>query len=329
MAPRQNAGFFLGYGAAPIPFGLPLFGRDSRVFFVDYTNGLDGNPGTSVLKPLKTLDRLHDLMTAGRNDVGFILGDGSTTATQRLSESLTWSKNACHLIGVTAPNMVAHRARISHLTTATTNINPLMTVSASGCIFANFSYFQGIGQASTDEQLLVVSGSRNWFWNVHFGGMGHANGAARAGSYVLGLSGGENLFEKCTIGLETTARSAANASVVLQGSSAQRNKFLDCDFQMYPTANSPLFLDAATAGVLNGSTMHFKNCSFRTLMNASGSTQPSVNCTVNAAVNGTIYFDRCTTGAAKWAAATAQVKVASGQDEDGFNGGVFASAADS
>lgn len=321
-------------------FGVPLVGGIGSIpltgkwWFCDYANGSDdnatsGSDGAPPDAPLKTISYAHSIATAGRNDVIVIMGDGSTTASQRLTETLTWSKNATHLVGMTAPSMFAQRARITTLTTATTNITPLMTVSASGCIFSNFSFFQGVGQSATDEKLINISGDRNYFGNVQFGGMGATAGAARAGSYIIGFTGGdENLFEGCAIGLETVARSAANASVKLV-SASQRNIFQDCVFQMYPTANSPLFVDASLSAGLNGSTMIFRRCSFQGLLGAASGTQPSVTCTVAADVNGTIYFDGCTTVAAKYAAATALVKVAGYPQSNGFVGGVFANAADS
>lgn len=312
--------------------GIPMTGR---WFFCDYANGSDGN-GTSAdgappNAPLKTIGQAHTLAVAGRNDVVAIIGDGSTTATQRLTAKLTWSKNATHLIGITAPVMEFQRARIAPLTTATVNINPLFEISASGCFFGNFSFFQGIGQASTDEKLIdiLAAGQRNCFWNVDFGGMGHANGAARAGSYVMSLAGSENNFVNCSIGLETIQRSAANASVKLAGTSAQRNKFIECTFPMAASATSPLYLDASAASVLNGSSMTFRRCTFRNLLNISGASTPAVTCTVNAAVNGTIFFEECNTMATKWAAATAQVKVIGFATGNGFSNGTFASAADS
>lgn len=164
--------------------GAPFF--TGNWYFVDAVHGSDGNTGAAD-SPLATLTQAYSKTVSGNNDVVVIVGDGATTGTQRLSATLTWANNATHLIGMTAPVMQAQRARIAPVTTATTNINPLMTVSGSGCYFGNFSFFQGIGQASTDEQLIVVSGSRNCFWNVDFGGIGATAGAARAGSYVIGL----------------------------------------------------------------------------------------------------------------------------------------------
>lgn len=309
--------------------GIPLTGN---WWFCDYANGSDGNgdsqSGASPQAPLKTITAAYDRCTSGNNDVVVIMGDGATTATQRLESSFTWAKNATHLVGMTAPVGQAQRARISTLTTATTNINPLMTVSGNGCIFQNFSFFQGVGQASTDEKLIDITGDRNYFGNVQFGGMGHAAGAARAGSYIINLSGGdENLFQNCFIGLETIQRSAANASVLL--TLGQRNEFRGCVFPVNSSASSPLVLNANTSGALNGSAMYFRECMAYYLRNISGATQPAVLATVHASVNGLILFDRTTHNMAKYAAATNNIMVSGFAIGNGFSSGTFASAADS
>lgn len=298
-----------------------------NVFWLDPANGDDLNDGSSPNSAFATLTAAYAATVSGNNDVIILMGDGTTAAIARLAATLTWAKDATHLIGITAPVMEEQRARISTPLGATVNINPLLNVTGSGCIFQNFSTFQGVGQATTDEKLIDIAGHRNYFNNVQFGGMGHANGAARAGSYVIGLNGGgENLFEHCSIGLETIARSAANASVKLLAAS-QRNQFRNCEFPMYPTANTPLFVNANLANGLNGSTMKFTRCAFRGLLGASSGTQPAVTSTIAADVNGDLYFDQCSTVAAKWAAATARVHV-SGVVANGFNGGVFQDAAD-
>lgn len=289
--------------------GAPFF--TGTWYFCDYANGNDGNTGASD-NPLKTIVEAHNRMTAGKNDVAIIVGDGSTTATQRLEASLTWSKNACHLIGMTAPVLENQRARISTLTTATVNINPLMTISASGCYFGNFSFFQGVGQSATDEQLLEITGDRNYFGNVQFGGMGAAAGAARAGSYcILFTDGDENLFEHCSIGLETIQRTTANASVRVRTGS-QRNQFRDCQFVMAAADTAPLAVDANASNALNGSTMTFTRCLFRNLLNISAAATPAVVFTVAADVNGTIYLYDCAANASNWSANTVLIQNSSG-----------------
>lgn len=310
-------------------FGVPILGGGGIPFtgkrwFVDPANGNDNNPGNTPNRALRTLSKAHDKAVAGRNDVVILIGDGGTAATARLTSSLAWSKNATHLVGVAAPTGIAQRARISHLTTATVNINPLMTISASGCVFANFSFFQGIGQATTDEQLIDITGSRNYFHNVHFGGMGHANGAARAGSHIIYLNGGsENTFERCVIGLDTIARSAANSSVKLRGA-ATRNVFIDCDFLMYATATSPLFVDANAANSIDRFAI-FRRCNFLPAANIGSAASPAAVVAPHANQNGTILLDACTAhSTTDWTASdTPLVKLANMVSTNGDTGGEF------
>ena len=113
-------------------FGVPIIGGIGGIpltgtwYFVDPLNGSDGNDGLAPSSALQTLYQAHNYMTAGKNDVAYLIGNGGTTATARLSlalaqsidptvtaGTLVWSKNACHLIGEAAPTMVAQRARIA------------------------------------------------------------------------------------------------------------------------------------------------------------------------------------------------------------------------
>jgi hypothetical protein len=309
-------------------FGVPVLGNIGGIpltgtyYFVNPATGSDAYDGLSPETPFQSLTAAYNSATAGNNDVIVLIGDGSTAGTARLTSTLTWAKNATHLIGVTAPTMIAQRARISHLTTATTNFK-LLSVTASGCIFSNFSLFQGIGQASTDEQLADISGDRNYFGNVQFGGIGAANGASRAGSYSVYVNGGsENTFDGCTFGLDTIARSAANASVKFAGQ-AQRNVFQNCLFPMYATATSPWFIDANSVSSIDRFQL-FKGCTF---INTGTSTAAAV-VSFNASQGGTIVLDNCTAaGASKWTASATGTVVVSGPVPNGATSGVAVTSA--
>lgn len=281
-----------------------------NIYYVDPSQA--GNGVGTINSPFNSLTAGYNRAVAGNNDIVVLVGNGGTTASARLATTLDWAKNATHLVGVTAPVQEAQRARITTVTGATVNVNPLMTVSASGCIFSNFSFFQGIGQSATDEQLINITGSRNYFGNVQFGGMGAAAGAARAGSYNILLSGGgENLFDRCSIGLETIQRSAANANVRVR-SGAQRNQFWDCEFVMAASATSPLYLDVNASNALNGSTLVMRRCLLRNLLNISSAATPAVAITVAADANGTIVVDSCKAMATDWSAASTLVQLING-----------------
>lgn len=312
-------------------FGVPLVGSLSGIpftgnwYFVDAVRGSDGNTGGAG-DPLQTITRAYALCTEGNNDVVVLVSAPTTaaptTGTFRLSAQLDWAKSATHMVGMTAPTMIGQRARISTATGATTNIADLFKVSAQGCYFANFSIFQGVGQASTDEQLCQITGQRNAFYNVGFQGMGSANGAGRAGSYVIYLNGGsENTFVGCQIGVDTQSRSAANASVKLR-SAATRNIFQDCLFPVYATATSPLVVDAAASGSIDRFAW-FKNC----LITNFGTSALAAVVGYHASQGGFVLMDNCSAaGCTDWTAAdTSTVKI-SGPVPNGDTSGMMANA---
>ena len=110
-------------------FGIPVLGGAAipftgTYFFVDAVNG--SNQGTSNGSAFASVYKAYSMCTSGNNDVIFIIGNGGTTATQRLSlanaqavdstvsaGTLVLNKNAVHIIGITAPTGVAQRCRFA------------------------------------------------------------------------------------------------------------------------------------------------------------------------------------------------------------------------
>ena len=263
------------------------------IFYVDPANGANTNSGRSINSAKATLAAALALCTAGKNDTVFLIGNGASSGSARPTETLVWSKNATNLIGITAPTSIAQRARISTPAGQATNINPLIQVTADGCTFKNFSLFQGVGQAATAEQLWEDQGERNYYENIHFGGMGHANGAGQAASYCVSLNGGgEHRFKQCTFGLDTIVRSAANATLLVRSASA-RNVFEDCRFLSAGSAGTPHFVDVNAANSL-GRFLHFRNCAFMNSLNISpGATAMDDVVDTHANQNGYVLMDQC------------------------------------
>lgn len=289
---------FSGLQVAGIPIistGTP-FGRNSKVFFVDPVNGLDGNRGTTMDRPIKTLSKALSLCTAGRNDTVYLIGNGQTSGSARLDETLVWSKDQTHLIGVCAPTKVAMRARIA--TTSGTDFTPLITISGDGCIFQNLHAFHGY--ATAEAQICVnVTGERNYFENCHFAGMGNATAGDDAGSSSLSLTGdGENTFVGCTIGLDTVARSTTNAEIDLK-SAAVRNTFKDCLILAFADNAGHLFVKADGSGDLDRWVL-FDNCTF---INPTNSTATTMTAAIahHASAGGHIIIKDCgLIGATDW-----------------------------
>jgi hypothetical protein len=314
-------------------FGIPVLGGaglpfTGNYYFVDAVNGADGNDG-SASSPKQNLTTALSLCVSGNNDVIFLIGDGGTAATQRLTETLAWNKNATHLIGITAPTRVAQRARISHAATApTTAFTPMVLVTGSGCLFANFSLFEGFNEA-TAVVTWEDQGSRNYYQNVAFQGMGaDAKSADAAGSADLLLTGGgEHTFVNCTIGLDTIARGAANANVRIRSASA-RNTFDNCLLLCSADAATPIFVDTDAANSLNRWVM-FKECDFLNALNiSSGATALTAAIAYDAAQNGTVFVNKCSKcNTTDWTAAdTATVQLANMPATSGDTGGEYVSS---
>lgn len=286
--------------------GLPL--TSGNVYFVDYVNGSDGNTGAAD-SPLQTLYGAHYKMTAGQNDVAVIVSDGSTAATQRLSlanaqvlnpaataGTLVWSKDACHIVGMCSPTMVSQRARIAPptgtYTQATFGSGNFVTVSASGCIFANFSVFNGFSTGGANQIAWTDSGGRNYYSNVMFGGAADTASAQSTSSRSLLISGvGEHTFDSCEFGVDTVTRTVANATLQFSGGTA-RNTFRGCNFAFQTSAATPLgILVAAAAGIDRW--QKFDRCTFINNI-ASTSTTMSALATLPASAGGLLLMKDCT-----------------------------------
>ena len=246
---RANA--FIGLG------GLLTQGN---VWHVKPGSGADGQSGKTATEAVATVAKALSLATADQNDIILLYAEDNSASgtTDYQSSTLTWNKDAVHLIGVTAPVAVSHRARIAQLSTAT-GLTQLMSVTASGCLFKNISIFHGVADA-TSLVALQVSGERNVFENVHIAGVGDVTMSA-AGAASLELEGGsENVFRNCTIGVDTIARDADVAEIRFDGAAA-RNTFEDCLIQGFISAAGYVHVKVEDSTGIDRWQI-FKNCLF-------------------------------------------------------------------
>lgn len=283
-----------------------------RVFWVDPANGSDQQDGNTLQQALQTITEAHSRMTAGLNDVCLLVSDGSTTGTARISELFTWSKNACHLVGLGAPSY-NNRARIGVTSGATAFAN-FMKVTASGCIFKNFSIFND--NAIAAQKTWIEQGGRNYYEDILFGGMGDTTSVASTTSRIMELGGsgasGENVFNRCTFGIDTQSRSVANSTIEFVGSS-KRNLFRDCLFNMRAGATTALHIKSSGTNPLETFQM-FKDCIFHNTYPHSSASLMAAVATLAASGNGRLIMNGCTRfGATDWgtdATSLAQMYVA-------------------
>lgn len=190
-------------------------------------------------------------MTTGRNDVLLISPDSHSQA-----DSITWSKNMTHLVGMYPPTMISQRSRIGH----SANFDKLLDITGYGNLFANFELQYGRGSAA-NLTCCQITGNRNTFKNVHFGAPFNATEADQATFKVIGIaetSGGDGLehyFDHCTIGADTIAWTNGD---MIKYSGTPRMVFEDCQLIMRADNAQVTFMDG-TAGDGAGFVI-FKNC---------------------------------------------------------------------
>lgn len=294
-------------------FGAPVGGlfTTGTPYFVKPSSGSDGNTGKSPDKAFKTLAKALASATADKNDVVYFIAEDNTASgtTDYQSTELDWNKDGVHLIGINSGNGIQNRSRIAQLSTAT-DVDGLFTVSASNCLIANISVFQGVDDA-TSVGAVKVTGERNKFYNCTFSGIGHATQDV-ANNYSLSVNAGEeNVFERCYIGLDTVARGTAANSEIRLESGATRNLFKDCIIATYAEADTHQFLLVPVNG-LDRWTI-FENCSFINMPTgtASGTTMTEAfDITGGGSPDGLILLKNCSlVGASDWEANVESGKV--------------------
>jgi len=238
-----------------------LIGRGSVALVVDPSATRNPAGRGTPSDPMTDFEAAYDRLPSGKNAAILLMGGPATgTSTDhsvRLSETLVWAKPMTHLIGICAPTRVGQRARITGPSSGGT-FSPVITVSAHGCSFENFSIFDDYG---VDPCALKVTGQRNYFGNANVQGMGLAAGSADAAASSLWLNGGaENLFRDCVIGLDTVARSTTNAEILMNGG-AKRNEFIDCNIISSASNSGHRFINAPDSGGLDRYN-NFIRCNF-------------------------------------------------------------------
>lgn len=270
---------------------VPIMGSRGRVFFVDPVLGSDDNDG-SFAAPLDTIAAAYAKCTSGYGDTVYLLNDGATTGTAR-DAALTWAKNNTHLVGLCAP-AVNQRARISPPSTDTDvdAYTPYITLSAAGCVFANFSLFQGNTEDGKASVGIKVTGSRNYFNNVGIITGAHANQGDEA-TYQLQVCGSENVFDYCYIGQDTAAagNNAAYANLRFGSGAADeatRNIFRNCYFPMFADDTEPAFVRVVGLTDIMRWNL-FKDCTF---INTGTSTLDAAVVSPGS-VTGKLFFQDC------------------------------------
>jgi len=297
------------YGGMPVTPGVPV-PFTGTAWFVDPVNGADGNSGKAPNRAFATLYRAHEMAADGNNDVVYLIGNGQSSGSARLSTAnaqsvtssatagtLTWSKNALHLVGIAAPGQNS-RARIATPTgtylQSTFNSLKFMEIPGSGNYFSNLALFQQFSTGANGEICLEVAGDRNVFSNVFVGGLASTAAAQGTAGRSLKMNGGEeNTFIRCQIGLDTVTRTVANASLEFAAAAA-RNSFVECILP-FQTSNAGVLGILGTGAACMDRWQTFERCMFINNIKSTSTQMTVLASLTNASPGGLLLFKDCDT----------------------------------
>lgn len=158
-----------------------------------------------------------------------------TPESHSLSAALNISANCTNWIGA-AHGKLNVRSRIGMSTAFT----PMITVSGYGNYFKNIYTMHGTAEA--DAIGWLISGERNAFDTVHFGGPMNADQGAHASYEGVAIDGSECSFNNCIFGTDTIGRAEASPNVTLGAETL--TIFEHCIFLANLTDGDPVFIKA-------------------------------------------------------------------------------------
>lgn len=251
-----------------IPAGL------TKVFYVDYGVGSDGNRGTDSSRPLKTIAKAYSLLTTNKNEGIALMG--STTHT--LTEMLTVAKNRVHIFGYDPGGRpYGQNAKVSlGVTTAATDIGTMKNTGVRN----SFSNIKFINENTVDEGIYcVVEGGEYTVYDTCE--IYKSTDLDVTGAAEMAMNGDSAVVRNCTIGSNANAISGAviRPCVILTkalagaGLVSRDVLFENCRFWRWNGNTANAFVWATTATDVERA-MEFKDCLF--LSTAKSTATPAV-----------------------------------------------------
>lgn len=234
--------------------GIP-YGKLSKHYYFDPDNGSNGYDGLTIETPKADVEAAYALTVANQHDAVFFVSGSSAV---EIAAAMTWAKDLTHLVGIGAPTKSDHKAGLAQVSTLT-GASPLLTISADGCIFKDFTVFQGVDDA-TSLINTSLTGNQNYFENVHFAGGGHATQAINGGASLLIDGGDDNYFKGCTLGVDTIAAAIGMVGLLFDDA-ATRNYFEKCVIRINAGNAGAAWVEVVDNAGLAGDTI-FDNCLF-------------------------------------------------------------------
>src|SRR3990167_1567605 len=238
------------YGGSPVSAGFPVtFGNTGGkgpgvVYFVNVNTGSDGNKGTRMDKPLKTIAQAYSLATSNNHDVIVLSANGALAE----SDELAVTKNRLHFWGMDAVGRYyGQRSRWTMGVTTGTAI-AIVQNTGVGNTFSNIK-FDSSDTLSTSLYAFADGGE---YTEIDHCEIYKSSLLGTSTVAELLMNGDSSLIRHCTIGSLVNQVTAARTNVLLtretiSGKVARDVTFEDCLFWLKSSSATASHIHATTA----------------------------------------------------------------------------------
>lgn len=280
-------------------FGVPLAGSlplvlgasgAGKIYFVDATNGVDGNSGLSTDQALKTIEAAYALATSG-DTIGL-----STNSTHNLTTGLAVTKSRINFVGLDFGGRTLQQGAKVQVGGSIASAYVLKNTGVRNS-FVNIKFIMG----STDATALTViqEGGEGSLWQNCSAVFGVVNNLDETTAHEVLAGSDSATYIDCTFGADTlltsAARSVFHIDQVTTNQEFKSNILKRCNFIISSSSASAQFVKMDAAGDVLFTNL-FDDCTFQASVDSAGGIALTrAVSTANGLVKGTLNFSypRC------------------------------------
>lgn len=287
---------FTNYPNGVTSFGIPLTGSiplvlgstgAGKIYFVDATNGVDGNSGLSTSDALKTIEAAYTLAVSG-DTIAL-----STNSTHNLTVGLAVTKSRINFVGLDFCGRQVQQGAKVQLGGALATAYVVKNTGVRNS-FVNIKFLQ----SSTAATALTViqEGGEGALWQNCSAVFGVVNNLGSVDAHEILTGSDSATYINCTFGADTlltsAARSVFHIDQVTSSQEFKSNILENCNFIISSSSSTATFVRLDAVGDILFTNL-FKDCNFIASVDSAGGVAiAEASQTGTGTVKGGLYYVR-------------------------------------
>ena len=248
-------------GSIPMVLGASGVGK---IYFVDATNGSDGNNGLSATRAMKTIDIAYAAAASG-DTIAL-----STNSTHTLTAPIAWTKSRINMVGLDYNGrQVQQGAKVTN--SSTSSVAYVIKVTGVRNSFTNIKFIQSSTNAAA-LSVLQEGGEGNLYQNCSFV-FGVVDNLDLTTAHEIVAGSDSATYLNCTFGADTLLtsgnRSVFHIDQVTASQEFKSNILENCNFIISSSQTLATFVRLDAVGDVLFTNI-FKNCVFAASVDSAG-----------------------------------------------------------